>query len=418
MLVLLLLLGACAVPWSSGAAGAQEVAADPPNGVTTFFPVTPCRLLDTRTSGGPIQPGKARLVRVSEAGACHVPEQALAVEVTVTAVKPQGDGFLRAYAQGFSPPTATFLNYAQGEDASNTGSIWISPSPPPATALALRTWGSATDVVIDVQGYFVQAGATPAGNVFTATKPCRAYDSRTAAAGTPFAAGERRDLPLVGLAGCDVPAGAVAVETTITAVDSPGSGFLRAWPAGQPMPNATFLTHVGGRSTSNTGTVSIRSGTGHPNLSVRNFGTATHVVVEVQGWYVPAPAPPAGWYRPRPLACRVFDTRTSGGPMAPGASRGVKITNVPGCNIPDDAVAVEASITAIDPAGSGFLRAWPAGKSMANATFLTFAADRSTTNTGTVEIRPGAEVPNLLLRNFGSAADYVVDIQGWYIPTE
>ena len=44
--------------------------------------------------------------------------------------------------------------------------------------------------------------------------------------------------------GCGIPLGASLVEVTVTAVDA-GSGFLRAWPAGKAMPNATFLNYDG-----------------------------------------------------------------------------------------------------------------------------------------------------------------------------
>ncbi|MCB0972207.1 MAG: hypothetical protein KDA97_11935, partial [Acidimicrobiales bacterium] len=39
--------------------------------------------------------------------------------------------------------------------------------------------------------------------------------------------------------GCDIPGGIAAVEASVTAVDPLDSGFFRAWPSNESMPNAT-----------------------------------------------------------------------------------------------------------------------------------------------------------------------------------
>jgi hypothetical protein len=356
-------------------------------------------------------------VRVTAAGTCDVPADASAIEATVTAVSPAGSGFLRAYPSGVEAPIATFVNFTAGLDATNTGAISITPGPSPSTGLELRSYGSATQVVVDVQGYYRQPRITPEGSLFVAATPCRVYDTRRAEFGaSPLPAGAQRDLELVSTPGCEVPTDAVAVEAAITAVDATGNGFLRAWPAGRRQPTATFLTRSGGRSTTNTGAIAIRHGGGNANLSVRNYGTPSHHVIDIYGWYVPAPAPPANGFVARP-PCRVLDTRTAGGRLAAGDSRSLAVVDTGGCGVPPDAVAVEATITAVDPSGTGFLRAWPSEATMPNATFLTFARRGATTNTGAIALRPGSDGPNLELRNYGKASHFVIDIQGWFLPT-
>lgn len=91
--------------------------------------------------------------------------------------------------------------------------------------------------------------------------------------------------------GCGIPAGATAVEATITAVDA-GSGFLRAWPTGQGQPNATFMNYGPGVNLSNTGLLPVCGASADActagfDLDLRAFGSATHVVVDVAGYYVP-----------------------------------------------------------------------------------------------------------------------------------
>ena len=49
----------------------------------------------------------------------------------------------------------------------------------------------------------------------------------------------------------------------------------------------TFLTYAARGATTNTGAIALRPGGGGPNLELRNHGSASHVVVEIQGWFVP-----------------------------------------------------------------------------------------------------------------------------------
>jgi hypothetical protein len=87
-----------------------------------------------------------------------------------------------------------------------------------------------------------------------------------------------------------VPSGAVAVEVSVTAVGPVGNGFLRVYPGDVATPNATLVNFSKGQSTTNTGTVALSSG-GSVDLKVRNYGSTTHVVMDVQGYYVEPAVP-------------------------------------------------------------------------------------------------------------------------------
>ena len=132
---------------------------------------------------------------------------------------------------------------------------------------------------------------------FTEITPCRLVDTRLA--GGKIAAGTSRIYTVGGAGpafasqggktnGCGIPAGATAIEATVTAVDS-GSGFLRVWPANVAAPNATFMNFTPTFNASNTGTVAINKCAGicvlGRDLAVRSFGSATHLVIDVNGYY-------------------------------------------------------------------------------------------------------------------------------------
>ena len=83
--------------------------------------------------------------------------------------------------------------------------------------------------------------------------------------------------------------------------------------------------------------------------------------------------------------------------------------------MPDGAAAVEASVTAVSPAATGFFRAWPAGQAAPNATFLNFTKAQNVTNTGAITLA-AAGVTDLAVQNYSTGSHYVIDVQGYYRP--
>lgn len=267
-----------------------------------YFSLTPCRLADTRLRGGAFLPNVQRSYRVTGTGSefeaqvgrsdgCGIPAGASAIEASVTAVSPtRANGYLRLWPSGGAAPTATFLNYVRGEGITNTGAVPLAVGDSPH--LSLRNYGGSTHQVIDVQGYFSTTGA---GARYVPITPCRLVDTRSA--GGALSAGSQRSYRVTGTGGefaaqggrsngCGIPAGASAVEASVTAVSpTRANGFVRIWPAGEPVPGATFLNYTRGQSTTNTGAVGLApAGTSH--LSLRNFGGSSNIVIDVQGYYV------------------------------------------------------------------------------------------------------------------------------------
>ena len=122
---------------------------------TSFFTVTPCRVIDTRntagTFGGPaLAAGGTRLVNL--AGHCGISTGAAAVSANVTVVSPTSAGLLVLYPAGTATPGTSTLNYRANVVRANNA------------ALALGTDGAVTVLtgqptgtvhfIIDVNGYF------------------------------------------------------------------------------------------------------------------------------------------------------------------------------------------------------------------------------------------------------------------------
>jgi len=126
------------------------------------------------------------------------------------------------------------------------------------------------------------------------------------------------------------------------------SGFTRAYPGNQSVPNATFMNFAQNQDITNTGTIALAT-TGNTDLKVRNYGGASQYVIDIQGYYID-PAVAAGAVYVPQTPCRVVDTRGHGESFANREIRGYTITGTGtvftnqggktgGCAIPDNALA-------------------------------------------------------------------------------
>jgi hypothetical protein len=157
-----------------------------------------------------------------------------------------------------------------------------------AVALAAAADRPATQAPPEDRGALAPNRST----TYVPVPPCRIF-STTPASIPAFAVQETRPLKVVGnlssqggqAAGCGIPAAASAVEASISATFNQGAGYLRAFPAAAPEPQATFLNYTDAGAATNTGAVTITPGTGNA-FSIKNYGSVTDVVVDVQGYYV------------------------------------------------------------------------------------------------------------------------------------
>lgn len=162
-------IGAAVAVTLGAGAGVRFVTAD--SGTSSFAPVTPTRILDTRPgvdlglAGAFVSPSPRDLqvtgnVPTGTTPQIVVPDGATAVVLNVTVVAPSADGFLSVRPTGTpGPPTTSNLNFEAGDITPNavtvalpaSGSIEISYD-------AFGTAGATTDVLVDVTGYYVVGG--------------------------------------------------------------------------------------------------------------------------------------------------------------------------------------------------------------------------------------------------------------------
>jgi hypothetical protein len=242
----------------------------------SFYPMTPCRLVDTRLAagalGGPsLTAGVARTFPLLSSS-CNIPATAQAYSLNFTAV-PQGPlGFLTTWPAGQTQPLVSTLNAVTGAVTANAAIV------PAGTNGAISVFVShPSDVIIDVNGYFAPPG--PGGLSLHNLTPCRVLDTRNPAGSLPF--NGAKDLN-VGAASCGAPASAQSYVLNATVVPPGPLGFLTLWPQGSTQPLVSTLNAIDGAVTSNMAIVPTTNG------SISIFGSQpTHLVMDISGYFIP-----------------------------------------------------------------------------------------------------------------------------------
>lgn len=245
---------------------------------------------------------------------------------------------------------------------------------------------------------------------FTALSPSRLLDTRDgtgAGSAAPIGGNGVLDLQVAGRGG--VPAtGVGAVILNVTAVSPSGSGFLTVYPTGGAVPNASNLNFTAGQVVPNL--VVAKVGTGG-KVSIRNTSPgATHVVADVAGYFADGTVTdPGGLAAVTPS--RLLDTRNTG---VVGGNGAVVVQTAGRGGVPASGVAaVVVNITAVTPAASGFLTAYPTGGAVPNASNVNFTAGQVVPNLAFVKV---AADGSFTVRNSSLGTTHVVaDVAGYVL---
>ncbi len=128
----------------------------PPPTTSSFYTVTPCRVVDTRTANGPLggpalAPSAVRTINLT--GTCGIPNAAKAVSVNVTVVDPAAPGFLSIFPGNAIPLGTSSLSFTAGRVRANNAVVRLATDG--AGTIGVQNGaGGATHLIIDVNGYF------------------------------------------------------------------------------------------------------------------------------------------------------------------------------------------------------------------------------------------------------------------------
>ena len=130
-----------------------------------YTPVTPTRVLDTRTT---TTLPAGQVLELAVAGANGVAADASAVVLNLTATNPAAAGFLTLFPCGQAAPNASNVNYTAGQTVPNLTITKVG-----AGGKVCLTSLVATDVIADLAGWY------PAGADYTPVAPTRVLDTRS-----------------------------------------------------------------------------------------------------------------------------------------------------------------------------------------------------------------------------------------------
>jgi hypothetical protein len=123
---------------------------------SSFVPISPTRILDTRPAPlnvggfvGPLNTGQTYTFQVT--GVAGVPGNATAVIMNVTVDKPTGSSFLTVYPAGSPQPTASNLNWVANTTIPNLVTVKIGT----AGQVSIFNLNAKVHVIADVAGYYV-----------------------------------------------------------------------------------------------------------------------------------------------------------------------------------------------------------------------------------------------------------------------
>jgi hypothetical protein len=241
-----------------------------------FYPVTPCRVVDTRLAAGPLGgpdllAGQARSFPI-QSSSCGLPSTAQAWSLNFAVVPPGPLGYLTAWPTGQSRPVVATLNAMTGAITANAGIV------PAGTSGSIDVYSTNdTKLVIDINGYFAPVGS--GGLSLYNLTPCRVLDSRKPP-GTPAFSGTR-DVDVSGSA-CGAPSEAQAYVFNATAIPEVTLGYLTLWPQGQTKPLVSTLNAMDGAITNNMAIVPTTNG------SISAYpSNPTHLVLDIFGYFAP-----------------------------------------------------------------------------------------------------------------------------------
>jgi hypothetical protein len=269
-----------------------------------------------------------------------------------------------------------------------------------------------TDVVLDIDGYFIPASFT-SNLSFYPVAPCRVADTRSPAGpfGGPSMTGGQTRSFAIPAAGCSIPTSAQAYSLNMTVAPSGALSFLTTWAAGQAQPFVSTLNALTGAVTANAAIVPAGA-SGAISVYVTN---PTDVIIDINGYFAPPGSPgELLFYAVNP--CRISDTRNAVGPlggpsMSAGQSRSFPIPSS-SCLLPSTAKAYSLNATVVPNGPLGYLTLWPTGQAqpfvstlnsfdgtvVANAAIVPAGTNGSTT----------AYVTNV--------TDIILDVNGYFAP--
>jgi hypothetical protein len=362
----------------------------------TAVPITPLRVLDTRSGAAAcrLAPGSRLDVQVTGVGA--VPSTGVgAVALNITAVRPTGSStYLSAYPTGTSWGGTSSVNVPVGGSAASLVTVPVGSN----GMVSIHNGAAPVDVVVDIVSYFE---TSVGGARYFPISAQRLLDTRSTSIMAP---GEHRILQVTGTLG--IPTGANGVLVNVTSTRSTAAGFLAVSPAFGPTIGTSTVNYALGD------TIANRAITGLSDAGTLELyaSSQTDVVIDIVGWFGPGTT---GLRYSAVTPARILDTRNGTGgvsSLAGGTPAAVSVSGQGG--IPSDAEAVVATLTITQPTQATFATIWPEGGTQPGTSDVNLPQGSTRANMVSPALSTGSGQAALTVA-IGSA-NAVLDVLGYF----
>ncbi len=395
--------------FGAGRGDALTALGEPPSGPAPplpspsfFHPVTPARILDTRSGPGPTgKLAQGCFMDVQVTGVGEVPaSDVTAVVLNTTVTETTAGSFLTVYPSDVPRPLASNLNFPAGQTVPNLVTVKVGANG------KVRVFNAAgqTHIVFDVVGWY----GPVRGSRFNALTPKRILDTRIGLGAPAAKVGQDSTITVdvTNTFGSGVPANGVTAVVVNTTVTEPTAGsFLTVYPQ-DPRPLASNLNFAPGQTVPNLVIVKVDPG---GNVKVYNAVGSTHVILDVVGWYEEASG---ALFNPLPPS-RFLDTRTGPQGTPPGkVQQDSEIAaDVTKESVPGTATGVIVNTTVTEPTAGSFLTVFPSDALRPLASNLNFTTGQTVPNL--VMVKVGAD-GNVRVYNAVGQAHVIFDVVGYF----
>jgi hypothetical protein len=317
-----------------------------------YTPLTPVRLLDTRSGNGLTGNLVANTPRTFiVAGRGSVPVGAVAVTGNLTVT-----GSTAGWAAYIGPaplaaPASSSINFTKGQVRANSITVPLSATGT-LSVTYMSTAGNTTDMVFDVTGYYAVARVNTdntyaSGNGYVPADPAtRVLDTRN---NTGWAGKLSAGLPATFLVGADNPCEGSshlrAVTGNLTVTNATSGWALFLGPVAQALPTSSTINFTGGQIVANGVTVGVGPSNSLSATYISTPGNTLDLVFDVTGYYCNN-----GGAAYEPVApTRLLDTRVGNGysfPLSANHPQSFQVAGRGGVYI--GAVAVTGNVTVVN----------------------------------------------------------------------
>ncbi|MEU7015427.1 FlgD immunoglobulin-like domain containing protein [Streptomyces sp. NPDC046385] len=354
----------------------------------TYTPVTPARLMDTRSGLGvpKAKVGAGKTVSLKVTGAGGVPATGVtAVVLNVTATNATTSSHVSVYPSGTRQTPASNLNFTAGRTAANLVTVPVVDG-----KVTFYNRAGSVDLLADVAGYYT---AGTGGSAYQPVTPTRLMDTRTGTgvAKAKLAANSTVTLPVT-------EPGATAVVLNVTATNPTATSFVSVYPYGTTRTAASNLNFTAGQTVPNLVIVPVKDG----KVTFYNKYGTVDLLADVAGYYKKDTGSVFTGMQPR----RLMDTRDGTG-VARGKIGAGKTVSL---DVNPTYTAVVLNVTATNPTTAGFVSVYPYGTTRTAASNLNFTTRQTIPNLVVVPVKDG----KVTFYNHSGTVDLIADIAGYY----